>query len=96
MPIASVARSGLPILVTTSWTSGKRLIIRSISELMATDSDNDTLGSLRVSIRSEPSSSRGMNSVPIKNNEVNAVTTTIAAAVATLPRLGRTQSSSRA
>lgn len=59
---------------------------RSICVLICTDSSNDTLWSLRVSINNEPSSNRGMNSVPIKASEASAAETTSSAAVKTTHR----------
>ena len=40
---------------------------------MSTDSGSETDGSLRVSIRIEPSSSLGMNSVPMNGSEPSAI-----------------------
>ena len=57
MPIASVAKSGRPILMTTSAISGNCRSRCSIRLLISTDSVSETPGSLRVSTRIEPSSS---------------------------------------
>ena len=79
MPMASVATSGRPILVTTWLTSGKRRTICSTRVEMATDSSSEIEGSLRVSMRIAPSSRRGMNSVPMKASEASATDTTASA-----------------
>ena len=73
--MASVARSGLPDFVTTPVTSGNSFRTRSTSRPDFTDSVNEMLGSLRVSINIDPSSRRGMNSVPMKKSETNALDT---------------------
>ena len=79
MPMASVATSGRPILVTTCFTSGKRRMICSTRVEMAADSSREMDGSLRVSTRIAPSSRRGMNSVPMKAREAMATVTTASA-----------------
>ena len=79
MPIASVASSGRPSLVTTCETSGKRRTTCSTRVEMATDSSSEIDGSLRVSIRMAPSSRRGMNSVPMNQSEPMAMPTTVTA-----------------
>ena len=76
MPMASVATSGRPILVTTCLTSGKRWMICSTRVEIADDSSSEIEGSLRVSTRIAPSSRRGMNSVPRKASEATATVTT--------------------
>ncbi|GJG88099.1 hypothetical protein tb265_32800 [Gemmatimonadetes bacterium T265] len=81
-PIASVARSGRPSLVTTVATSGKRRTTHSASVDSLVASASDTLGRRRVSIRIAPSSSLGMNSVPIFVIDQTAATATSAAAAA--------------
>ncbi len=72
--MASVARSGRPIFVTTCRTSGKRATIASSRVEMSADSSIETEGSLRVSMRIAPSSRRGMNSVPSHGTEPMAMT----------------------
>ena len=80
MPIASVARSGRPIFETTCEISANRLRrICSTRVETCTDSASEIEGSLRVSIRMEPSSSRGMNSVPRNGTDPIASVTTISA-----------------
>ena len=76
MPMASVATSGRPILVTTCFTSGKRRMICSTRVEMAADSSSEMEGSLRVSTRIAPSSRRGMNSVPRRKTDPTATRTT--------------------
>jgi hypothetical protein len=73
--MASVARSGRPSLVTTCLTSSKRRRIASTCVEIATDSGSDTDGSLRVSTRIDPSSSLGMNSVPMNGSDPMAIAT---------------------
>jgi hypothetical protein len=52
-------------------------------------------GSLRVSIRIDPSSSRGMNSVPMKNSEPIATPSTTAAAATVNARWSIVRTSAR-
>ena len=74
MPMASVARSGRPILVTISEISANSASSFCSTRVeMSTDSSSDTDGSFRVSMRMDPSSSRGMNSVPRKGMDPTAV-----------------------
>ena len=63
--------------MTTSAISGNFRSRCSIRLLMATDSVREMPGSLRVSTRIEPSSSLGMNSVPMKYSEPSATAKTI-------------------
>ena len=94
MPMASVARSGRPILVTICEISLKsRSRICSTRVEMATDSSSETEGSLRVSIRMDPSSSFGMNSVPRNGTDASATETTTSA-MATVAALRRMQPAS--
>ena len=78
IPIASVAKSGRPILTTTSAISGNDLRRLSMRLLISTESVSEIPGNLRVSIRIEPSSSFGMNSVPMKKSDPSATPSTIA------------------
>src|SRR5205823_13886999 len=59
----------------------------SIRLLISTESVKETPGSLRVSIRIEPSSSLGMNSVPIKNKDPTAIDNTTMATATVCFRL---------
>src|SRR5579885_2961482 len=71
IPMASVAKSGRPILVVTSWISGKARSVFSTRFEISMESVSEMPGSLRVSTRMDPSSRRGMNSVPINAREAS-------------------------
>ena len=74
-PIASVARSGRPSLVTTVTTSGNFRMMRSACCDSRVASSSEMDGSRREVIRIDPSLSLGMNSVPIQPNEATAMAT---------------------
>ena len=61
-------------------TSGKFFMTTCSTRVeISTDSSSDTDGSLRVSMSSDPSSRRGMNSVPRKGTEPSAAATMVTA-----------------
>ena len=62
--------------MTTPVISGKLRIVAAISLLTSTDWVREMPGSLREVIRIDPSSSFGMNSVPMYLNEKTAAPTT--------------------
>ena len=84
--MASVAKSGRPILLTICVTSGNSPSTLSISELSATDSLTETLGALNVCTKMDPSSRRGMNSVPINVSDPSTARMTAPAVSVTTTR----------
>src|SRR4051794_38114197 len=75
MAMASVATSGRPSLVTTLLISGKLRRVLAISLLTSIDCVSAIPGSLRDVISIDPSSSFGMNSVPMYLSEKSAAPT---------------------
>ena len=94
-PMGSVAISARPVLETTSSiSSGKAATSRfSTCPACRVDSSSETLGSRRIWIASEPSSSRGMNSEPRNGTTPSAATTDRAAPVSTLRECTSVQAS---
>ena len=95
-PIASVARSGRPSLVTTVTTSGNVLMMRSAAVDSRVASSSETLGRRRVLIRIEPSSSLGMNSVPMRDSDAMDTTITTSDTPTTLRGCSMTRVQQRA